>query len=199
MIFYGSAPSLAGLHLELAAFNGAVGATIAVTLAPLVRRGFASAPFTRLLPGAGAALVVGAVCTDGAADHNRRGNRQYDAAEYAASIDSYRAAQEMAPEKGDLNYNAGNALDRTGDFPGAIDETKRALPSDDDAFAAIAEYALGNHYAGAQQLVDALEAYKRALLVDPQDADAKHNATENIRARSWSRSRKTPWLADCSP
>ncbi len=44
-----------------------------------------------------------------------------------------------------------------------------------DALSAKIEYALGNHYARAERLSEALEAYKRSLLADPDDADAKHN------------------------
>ncbi len=36
-------------------------------------------------------------------------------------------------------------------------------------------YALGNHYAAAARLRDALDAYRRALLADATDGDARHN------------------------
>jgi len=129
----------------------------------------------RLWPLAGAGMFIAGVCAADAADVNRRGNRHYDAGEYAESIVAYRTAQALDPSKGELYHNAGNALDRGGEYVSAIDETKRALPADDDSIEAIVEYALGNHYTGAQRFSEALEAYKRALLADPGDDDAKHN------------------------
>lgn len=136
----------------------------------------------RFWPLAAAGLFVGAVCGTSVAELNRAGNRAYDRGEYDDALASYRAAQERDPSRAELYYNAGNALHLKDEFASAIDETKRALGSDDDDLLAIAEYALGNHYAGADELEEAVDAYKRALLRDPDDTDAKHNL-EVILAR----------------
>jgi Ca-activated chloride channel family protein len=98
----------------------------------------------------------------------------------------------MDPSRPELYHNAGNAYDRLGDYARAIDETQRAL----DAAGAgriepLAEYALGNHYAAASRLDDAREAYRRALLANPDDADAKHNL-EVIDARLHATPTRTP-------
>ncbi len=157
----------------------ATGATIASSVRlPAMRRAL------RLWPLAGAGMFIAGVCAADAADVNRRGNRHYDAGAYGESIVAYRTAQALDASKGELYHNAGNALDRSGEYASAIDETKRALPAaggepgrsaDDDSLEAIVEYALGNHYAGAQRFSEAREAYKRALLANPEDGDAKHN------------------------
>ncbi|HEY8172622.1 MAG TPA: VWA domain-containing protein [Dehalococcoidia bacterium] len=136
-----------------------------------------------LVPLAAGGLLIGAVCGTSVASLNRDGNRQYEEQQYDGALNSYRQAQSLDPAKRELYYNAGNALDRKGDYQGAVDETKRALSSDSgDDLAAKAEYALGNHYAGADQLADAIEAYKRSLLANPGDEDAKHNL-EILQAR----------------
>lgn len=129
----------------------------------------------RLWPLAGAGLLLGAICGDDVASLNRRGNDRYNAGDYATAVERYREAQELAPDRPELHYNAGNALNRRGEFGPAVAESKRALTSGDDDLIARVEYAIGNHYAGEQRLTDALEAYKRALLADPSDGDAKHN------------------------
>jgi Ca-activated chloride channel family protein len=144
------------------------------TLASSVRRP-AMRTAMRLWPLAGAGMFIAGLCAANAADVNRRGNRHYDAGEYGESLVAYRTAQALDASKGEVYHNAGNALDRGGEYASAIDETKRALPADDDSLEAIVEYALGNHYFGAQRFSDALEAYKRALLANPGDDDAKHN------------------------
>ena len=157
---------------------GLVAAAIAAraVLAPGRIRGFA-----RLWPAGAAALFIGAVCSTDVAELNRRGNAHYAASEYSVAVDVYRTAQAIDPERRELNYNAGNALDRQGDYTDAIEETRNALQGEDDELKALAEYALGNHHAAASQLNEAVEAYKRALLIDPEDEDAKHNLEVLLR------------------
>ena len=135
----------------------------------------------KLWPLAGAGLLVGAICSATVADINRRGNNQYASGNFDAALAHYRTAQAKAPSLAELHYNAGNALDRAGQFDKAVEETRRALPARHDLVSRI-EYALGNHFAGGGTLNDALEAYKRALLADPADIDAKHNL-EIVTAR----------------
>ncbi|MEK7692920.1 MAG: VWA domain-containing protein [Chloroflexota bacterium] len=158
---------------------------------PVLRRPRAMLrPAARLWPLAGAGLLVGAICSTTVADSNRHGNNEYARGNFDAAIAQYRTAEAKAPSLGELRHNAGNAYDRNGQYDEAIAETKRALPARRDLVSRI-EYALGNHYAGATRLSDALDAYKRALLADPADADAKHNL-EVVAARL------TPALAPTS-
>jgi len=146
----------------------------------------------RLWPLAGAGLLIGAICSTGVAGMNREGNAEYGRERYAAALDLYRTAQAMDPSRPELYHNAGNSYDRLGDYARAIEETQRALDAPGaDRIEPLAEYALGNHYAGANQLDDAREAYKRALLADPNDADAKHNL-EVIDARLHATPTRTP-------
>ncbi len=149
---------------------------------PILRRPRTAArAASRLWPLAGAGLLIGAVCSTTVAGLNRQGNNAYSLGEFETSLGYYRTAQAKAPARPELYYNAGNAYDRSGQYDKAIDETLRALPATKDLVARI-EYALGNHYAGASKLVNALEAYRRSLLADPTDLDAKHNL-EVVTAR----------------
>jgi Ca-activated chloride channel family protein len=152
----------------------ALAIVVVATLLHLVRLPAARGAL-RLWPVAGASIFIAGICTADAADHNRRGNRHYAAGELLQAVSAYRTAQAVgdAPE---LYHNAGNALDAAGDHAAAVDETMRGLPvEDDERLEALLEYALGNHFNGAQQLEEALEAYRRSLLAAPDDADAKHN------------------------
>ncbi len=128
----------------------------------------------RLWPLGAAGLFAGAICTSAVVEVNRRGNEDYARGQYDAAVGEYRTAEAIAPGRAELSYNAGNALDRNGDFARAIDETQRVRADRNDLVARI-EYALGNHYIGAARIADAVEAYKRSLLADPNDRDAKHN------------------------
>lgn len=138
-------------------------------------RGWRPREALRLAPLAGGALLIAGICSTDAADLNRRGNRHYDAGEYTSAVYAYQTAQAMAPGRPELHHNAGNAFDQSGEYASAIDETQRGLPTDDAELEALLEYALGNHFAGAERLQEAIEAYRRALLADPDDRDAKHN------------------------
>jgi len=129
----------------------------------------------RLAPLAAAGLMIAAICGTDAAEWNRRGNTQYAAGEYSAALESYRRAQELSPQEQALYYNRANAFAALGEYVSAIDEAQRALPAGDPAFEALVEYALGNHYANAGRLRDALEAYRRSLYAVPTDEDAKAN------------------------
>lgn len=148
-------------------------ASTVLPLAPGARAAWRRA--ARLLPVVGAGLLVGALCSAGVATVNRRGNGEYAAGDYAAAIALYRTAQAIDPSRPEPYYNGGNAYDRNGDYHAAIEQSKRALQAGGDGIRAPAEYAIGNHSVGAGRLDDAREAYRRALLADPGDADAKHN------------------------
>jgi Ca-activated chloride channel family protein len=164
---------------------------IAPLVWPLLRRPRAALhSVSRLWPLAGAGLLVGAICSSTVADINRHGNNEYAREDFAAALVQYRTAEAKAPGTGELFHNAGNALDRSGEYENAIEETKRALPARPGLLPLI-EYALGNHYAGALRLGDASDAYKRALLADPADADAKHNL-EVVTARQTPSPAPTP-------
>ncbi len=140
----------------------------------LLRRRAAVGSTARLWPLAGAGLMAGAICGTSVADINRRGNNEYARGSFALALAQYGTAEARAPGTGELYHNAGNALDRAGDYDRAIEETRHALPAK-PGLLPLVEYALGNHYAGARRLGEASDAYKRALLADPGDADAKHN------------------------
>lgn len=130
----------------------------------------------RMLPLVAGGAFVAAVCSASAADVNRSGNASYDSGRFADAINQYRTAEAKDPNASAPYYNAGNAFNRIGQYDRAIDETQRSM-ADDVApdVGPLAEYALGNHYAAARRLEEAREAYKRSLLLDPNDADAKKN------------------------
>jgi Ca-activated chloride channel family protein len=124
----------------------------------------------------GGVALLAAVCSSGVADVNRQGNRDYAAGNFDDAIARYKTAQALAPQRPEPYYNAGNAFDRKGDFAQAIEEAQRALDAASQGrIIAVAEYALGNHYAAADRPRDARDAYRRALLAAPGDDDARHN------------------------
>ncbi len=149
---------------------------LVATLLPLLPSAVArTGPAARWLPLAGAGLLVGSVCTAGVASVNRRGNDAYEAGDYAGAVTLYRTAEAIDPSRAEPYYNAGNAYERQGDNDSAVAQAKRALDTGDPLILDPAEYSLGNHSAAAGLYADAADAYRRALLANPSDADAKHN------------------------
>jgi tetratricopeptide (TPR) repeat protein len=124
-----------------------------------------------LLLGAPAVFLAG-ICTVSVADINEQGNDTYERGEYARSLELYQTAEARGP-RGEIANNASNALHQLGQHEEAIEQARRAL--EDLPGNATVEYALGRHFAADGQFAGALEAFKRALLIDPDDADSKHN------------------------
>lgn len=121
------------------------------------------------------ALAVGACGGDSLRSRNEAANRLYDAGNFQAALDAYQALLAQRPDVPELSVNAGNALHRLGSFDRAVAETQRALPPADRRLGAVTYYDLGDHLLALGQLEQAYEAFKNALLLDPDDADAKHN------------------------
>jgi|AGTN01.1.fsa_nt_gi Tfp pilus assembly protein PilF len=105
----------------------------------------------------------------------RAGNRLYKKARYDRSLEQYREAEISSPQNPVIRFNIGDALYKTGDFEASSNEFRRALASRDPRVRGAAYYNLGNAAFRADKTDEALEYYKKALAVNPNDMDAKYN------------------------
>ena len=154
----------------------ALALAVEATLLPVVAAPGGWRRAARMLPLAGAGVLIAAVCAGSEAiDLNQRGNREHNGGAYDEAIHLYATAQAIDPSRGEPYYNAANSYSDKGEYTSAIDEAKRALSRLAEAQQAEAEYGLGTHYARSLRFLEAIDAYKRALLADPGDADTKHN------------------------
>lgn len=128
---------------------------------------------SRLWPLAASTVFLAALCSTSAAEINERGNEAYERGEYERALELYRTVAAGDEASGEAAHNASNALQRLGRRDEAIDEARRAVLELPDS--AVAQYALGSHFAADGQFAGALEAFKRVLLLEPDDPDAKHN------------------------
>jgi tetratricopeptide (TPR) repeat protein len=112
----------------------------------------------------------------------RRGNVLYENGQFENAADAYYAGLEAYAENETgatfygLQNNLGAALNKQGQFDiarGAFAKAMENAPS--QANFARSAYNAGNNEFQAQQLEAALENYKKALLADPTNADAKFN------------------------
>jgi Ca-activated chloride channel homolog len=123
-----------------------------------------------------------------------RGNRHYRAGEYVEAVAAYRSALGTRADGPVLQYNLGTALLRLGRYEEAEEHLRRALETVEPETRGRVHYNLGLRYleearanpdpAAAAALYDAaVEAYRQALRLAPQDGEAKWNYELALRER----------------
>jgi len=116
------------------------------------------------------------------------GNALYNEGNYEGSIEKYSEALEKDPNSDIINFNAGTALYKNGDYADAVNNLKKSLLTEDENLKAKAHYNLGNVLykngiskgeanidIAVQSLEQALGEYEKALMIDQDDEDAKYN------------------------
>ncbi|HLF72330.1 MAG TPA: VWA domain-containing protein, partial [Dehalococcoidia bacterium] len=170
--------------LPIERFQWFVGAAIVLLLAAWflpARLAMPNLGALRLRPyGATAALLlmlVAGACGGGDSlrSRNSEANRLYNDGDFEGALTIYQELVASRPDLPELSYNAGNTLNRLGDFERAIEETRRALPPTSVALGSATYFSLGNHFLALNRLEEAFDAYRSALLINPNDLDAKYN------------------------
>lgn len=115
-----------------------------------------------------------------------RGNRLYRQGRFAEAVEAYESALESGRDSPELRYNLGTALLRLGRYEDAEPHFLAALAAVDPELRERTLYNLGNRFlSDARRAADpeargrlldaAVEAYKQALRIRPEDEDAKWN------------------------
>jgi tetratricopeptide (TPR) repeat protein len=104
-----------------------------------------------------------------------KGLQAYANADYELSAEAFAAALNRAPDHPLLNFNYGAALYKQGDIAGAQKAFEAALAADDPTLKRDAYYNLGNALFLAEKYQEAIEAYKEALKLSPEDRESKYN------------------------
>jgi Ca-activated chloride channel family protein len=138
-----------------------------------------------LLVFATTAAVIGGV---------ERGNRLFRAGDYAEAVEAYEAALADGEDSPVLRYNLGTALLRLGRYQEAEEHLRGALEAVEPELREWVYYNLGQRFledargAGdpesSRALYDAaVESYRQALRLRPEDGDAKWNYELALRER----------------
>lgn len=134
------------------------------------------------------------VTTGGVLGGPERGNRLFRAGNYAEAVAEYRDALRDGDDSPTLRYNLGTALLHLGRYDEAQEHLEAALDAVDPELRQWAYYNLGQRFLehartgtdprAAMGLYDAaVEAYRQALRLRPDDGDAKWNYELALRER----------------
>ena len=107
----------------------------------------------------------------------RKGNRQYERGEIEKSIENYNRALAIDPTSFEAAYDLGSALFRAERYDKA-EQTLTKVAADSLRTAtdrADAAFNLGNNYFAQKKYQEALDCYRKAMRLNPDDKDAKYN------------------------
>ena len=129
------------------------------------------------------AVVALAGCGQSAETLNNKGNEAFADQDFEGALTAYLGAQEDVPEMAEPHYNAANSHYRMEDYQQAQQEIEQALVGEESqqALDQHSYYNLGNTFFQAQQFEPAIEAYKEALRLNPDDLQAKQNLELALR------------------
>lgn len=120
-------------------------------------------------------LIVLSGCGVNRAEQIAAGNRDYRRGSYTAALTNYQQAQVVAPDAPEGYFNAGLAHIGAGDLERAEAAFDQAIRHADGQLLIDAHYNLGNVHFERGRYSQAISAYQAALLLDPNDADARYN------------------------
>ncbi len=111
-----------------------------------------------------------------------KGNEAYKKNNYDAAENSYRSALKIADNNTIASYNLGNTLyrkDNTDEAAESFDNTIKN--STDNVTKENAFYNKGVAYQKAKKLPECINAYENALMLNPQDEDARQNLQRALK------------------
>lgn len=107
----------------------------------------------------------------------RKGNRQYEKGDFDTSLDSYARALQQDPNCFEAKFNTANGQFRK-ELIDKSEQTLRKLAQDStrtDIERSEVAYNLGNTLFVQQRLEEALDCYRNAMRLNPDDKEAKFN------------------------
>ena len=110
-----------------------------------------------------------------------RGLKAYDEGRYEDALREFNAAERDAPRSPALEYNRGNTLYRLHRYTEAREAYHRAAENADASLRERDLYNMGNALAEMGDTQGAIDAYRKALVLEPRDEAARHNLEVLLR------------------
>jgi tetratricopeptide (TPR) repeat protein len=120
-------------------------------------------------------LVISLSACSGFAQRNNAGNRSVRNQDYDNAIESYQNAQALDPDHAEAYFNSATAYVALDEPERAIEALYQALKYADNDMKSRIYYNLGIVYYNLNKCGDAFEAFQQALLLKPDDNDARYN------------------------
>jgi tetratricopeptide (TPR) repeat protein len=105
----------------------------------------------------------------------QKGREAYTAGRYEDALSAFEEAKKERPNDSAVEFNRGDALMKLGRYDEARQAFQGVADSNQQELRQKATYNLGNVYAATGDTREALKAYRRALTMNPSDAQARHN------------------------
>ncbi len=113
-----------------------------------------------------------------------KGNDAYRKNDYKAAAAEYQKALDKDPANNVAKFNLGNSLQKQNDVANALKQYDDILRTNKDAsLQAKTLYNKGLALARQNNLDDAIEAFKQALNIDPEDNDTRENLQKAINEK----------------
>lgn len=120
----------------------------------------------------------------------KKGNENFQNKRYQSALESYRRVQVQNPDLPEVLYNLGTALYKMDGFRESAQDLETAVQkAKDPALKSKALYNFGNVQYRLGDFEKAMDAYKKALEINPNDQDAKYNL-EFLQKQKNSRDKK---------
>jgi Ca-activated chloride channel family protein len=120
--------------------------------------------------------------SQGAKSAIRQGNKDYKANNFDAAENQYRDALKKSDSDVTASYNLGNTLYRKNNTEEAVKFYDNAIAnSKDNSVKQKAFYNKGVAYQKAKKLPECITAYKNALILNPNDEDARQNLQRALK------------------
>jgi hypothetical protein len=110
-----------------------------------------------------------------------QGLKAYEDGKYEDALRAFDEAKKELPSSAAVEFNRGNALYKLGRKDEAKDAYRRVTETERSDLKEKDYYNLGNTWAQMGNAKEAVSAYRKALTLDPQDEDARHNLEVVLR------------------
>lgn len=119
--------------------------------------------------------LFAAGCATEAYEANEQGRAALERGENDVAIDKFLEVQVQRPDDPRVALNLAAAYAAAQRFDEAILSARRALDTGDSKTRSQAYSSIGHHLFSAERLTEALDAFRRALLEDPENSAARHD------------------------